>query len=84
MRRSAHFGGWVNRVARPHFAKSRFHLQLAGGVLVGNARGDPGATALRTGAPLGALRRAGGGRWDECVQWMMPREKRPRAGFPRG
>lgn len=64
MKTSAHFGGWVNWVARPHFAKSRFHLQLAGGVLVGNPCGDPGATALRTGAPLGALRRTGGGRWD--------------------
>lgn len=60
----AHLGGWVNCVARPHFAKPRFHLQLAGGVLVGNACGDPGATALRTGAPLGALRRTGGGRRD--------------------
>lgn len=64
MRAHHRFGGWLNSVARPHFAKSCFHLQLAGWVLVGNPCGDPGPTALGTGTPLGALLWAGGARRD--------------------
>lgn len=56
--------GGLNCETGPHFAKSRFHLQLAGWVLVGNPCGDPEPTALRTGAPLGALLWTGGGRRD--------------------
>lgn len=64
--RSAHrgFGGCLDCIARPHFAKSCFHLQLAGWVLVGNPCGDPGPAALGTGTPLGALLWTGGARRD--------------------
>ncbi len=54
-------------MARPHFTKSSFHLQLAGRVLVRNPCGDPSPTALGAGTPLGALLYTGGGRWDYFV-----------------
>lgn len=71
-------------MAGSHFAKSGFHLQLAGWVLVGNPCGDPGPTALGTWAPLGALLSAGGGWLDQFVQWMIPVERWPQPGGPHG
>lgn len=59
--------GRLNCMARPHFTKSSFHLQLAGWVLVRHPCGDPGPTALGAGAPLGALLCTLGGRLDQSV-----------------
>lgn len=53
-------GGCLNPGAGPHIAKSGFHLQLAGRVLVGHPCGEPSPTALGTGTPLGALLWTGG------------------------
>lgn len=70
-------GQRLNCAAVSNFTKPSLHLQFAGRVLVGDACGDAGATALGTGAPLGALLHTGGGGRGQFVQGVAPRERRP-------